>query len=51
MNQYIIENTQDCELVWSNQLGWTEGFFYDVFSEEEKQVFNLPIEGKWVELK
>lgn len=51
MKSFVIENKSDSDLLWSNELGWTEGCFYDVFNEEQKKIFNLPIEGQWAELK
>jgi len=31
---------------WSNDFGWIDEHF-SLFSEEEKSVYNLPIEGEW----
>ena len=43
---YIIVNTADPSLAWSNEDGWTEDT-YDTFTEAERQTLNLPIGGKW----
>jgi len=44
---WIIQNKNDSDLAWSNSWGWCEDDF-DTFSDEEKQSFNLPIEGRWL---
>ncbi len=51
MKKFVIENTQDCELLWSNLYGWVgqNGNSFDVFNFHEMQNFDLPIKGKWVE--
>ena len=44
---YIIWNP--LEGFWSNNFGWVENIDdADIFSEEEKNTFNLPIGGRWV---
>lgn len=43
---WIITNTTDEHLCWSNEDGWVEDT-YDTFSDEEKPNLSLPIEGKW----
>ena len=53
MNKFIIENVFNPQLVWSNIEGWVdsnEDDNYDVFTLEESETLNLPIEGKWVRL-
>jgi hypothetical protein len=50
MKKFIIENINDPDLLWSNFYGWTSGYFFDIFSFSEMSDFDLPIEGKWVEL-
>ena len=50
MQKFIIENINDAELLWSNLDGWISGNSFDIFSFSEMENFNLPIEGKWVEL-
>jgi hypothetical protein len=47
---YVIENVIDPELLWSNGWGWTDGDDFDVFSLQEMETLNLPIEGKWIGL-
>ncbi len=52
-NRFIIQNVNDESLVWSNTHGWIveeEDDNYDVFSIEESEELNLPIEGKWVRI-
>jgi hypothetical protein len=44
---YVIENTEDIDLLWSNQNGWTGADDYDVFTAEEKEQLNLPMGGRW----
>ena len=37
---------------WDNQWGWMDGEedTFTLFTEFEKEVFNLPIDGEWVQL-
>jgi hypothetical protein len=43
---WIIANTKDPELCWSNEDGWTtEG--YDTFTDGEKAWLTLPLDGMW----
>ncbi len=49
-NQYVIENENDPTLLWSNVHGWVDCDDFDVFTFEEKETLNLPIEGKWMQL-
>lgn len=44
---YVIENTEDIDLLWSNENGWTGADDYDVFTAEEKEQLNLPMGGRW----
>ena len=46
MQNYIIVNSQEPALCWSNTLGWTEEN-YDTFSETDKETMLLPIGGHW----
>jgi hypothetical protein len=34
---------------WSNEYGWLDDRSdqYDLFTDDEKQVLNLPIDGQW----
>lgn len=32
---------------WTNESGWCEAQ-YDVFTDEERASFSLPIDGEWV---
>lgn len=53
MNMFIIENIYNSRLVWSNTDGWVdsnEDDNYDVFTLEESETLDLPIEGKWVRI-
>ena len=53
MNRFIIENIYNPTLVWSNTDGWVdsnEDDNYDVFTLEESETLDLPIEGKWVRI-
>ena len=43
---YIITNTDDDVLAWSNEDGWVSETF-DTFTEEERLSLNLPIGGEW----
>ena len=47
---YVIECVNNPELLWSNAWGWTDGDDFDVFSFDEKEDFQLPVEGKWMQL-
>ena len=51
ISKFVIENTFDNELLWSNDFGWVsqDGNSFDIFSFQEMQSLNLPIEGSWVE--
>lgn len=44
---WIIFNTEEPELCWSNTDGWVEEGF-DTFDDHEKQTLNLPIGGDWL---
>ena len=45
MRQYII---RDKSQYWSNEDGWVTRSEATVFSEDDKETFNLPIGGEWV---
>jgi hypothetical protein len=36
-------------LYWNNTMGWVDRELADVFTEEDTQELNLPIDGIWVE--
>lgn len=40
-------DSNDEPLYWNNQWGWVNISEADSFSEEEKTIFNLPINGFW----
>lgn len=50
MNNFVIQCVNDAALLWSNTDGWTDGDDFDVFTLEEAETLNLPIEGQWVRL-
>ena len=46
--KWIIYCMTDDSLAWSNFQGWVdEG--YTIFSSEEKETLNLPMDGEWME--
>jgi hypothetical protein len=52
---YAIVNIHDKNLYWDNGWGWIEvdddsENTFSIFTELEKETFQLPIDGKWVEL-
>ena len=49
--KWVIVNTEDDTLTWSNSEGFTYGDDFEVFSDEEKEQFHLPIGGEWRELQ
>lgn len=51
MQNFVIANISDKLLKWSNADGWTHGNDFDIFTPEEKEIFNLPINGKWQQLR
>ena len=46
-NRYVIANVNDSNLLWSNSDGWTDGDDFEVFTLEESEELDLPIEGEW----
>lgn len=50
MNRFVIQNENDETLFWSNTDGWVDDDNFDVFTLEESEELNLPIEGQWVRL-
>ncbi len=51
MIMYKIVNINDKKLFWSNCYGWTERRNAELFTTEERNKRNLPIEGKWIKIK
>ena len=47
MIYYVIKNTQDDQLFWSNSHGWVETDQEDRFTQAERDTLSLPIEGVW----
>lgn len=48
--KYIIISKNNPELTWSNSEGFTLGDDFEVFTEEEREREDLPIDGEWAEL-
>jgi hypothetical protein len=49
-NIYIIQAQSDNDLLWSNEFGWIDEMNQaDKFTEKEKELLHLPIEGQWIE--
>lgn len=48
MNTFVIQCISNHELLWSNTDGWTDCDNFDVFTIEESETLNLPIDGQWV---
>ena len=46
---WLIRNKND-DSFWNNNDGWTDYFGGTIFSQEERNSFNLPIEGEWEQL-
>jgi hypothetical protein len=44
---YMIQNNIDTDLYWSNENGYVDKQFATMFSPEEKEKYNLPVEGHW----
>lgn len=47
MKNFLIRNIQNKTDFWSNTDGWVEGDA-TVFSEDERNTLNLPVDGEWV---
>jgi len=55
MKYYVIRNKDNHDEFWSNEFGWVESCHVlawpsdiDLFSEDEKMQYNLPVGGEWV---
>jgi hypothetical protein len=46
--KYVIRNVTN-DLYWSNEWGWGSREGCDVFTQYERDVFNLPTDGEWSE--
>ena len=54
--KYVIVNMETTDQVveqghplwWSNEFGWTGTEDADVFTQEQRDEFNLPLGGEWV---
>jgi hypothetical protein len=51
MNRYVIRCITDHSLLWSNTDGWVDDDCFDVFTLEETESLNLPLEGEWALLQ
>ncbi len=56
MKTFVIASNTEVDddnrpLYWENGQGWTNLHQADEFTEEERNSLNLPIDGKWMELK
>jgi hypothetical protein len=47
---YFIMCTENNELFWSNEFGWSDRDDRDEYTKEEKESFNLPMGGEWGEI-
>ena len=47
MTTYVIRHIRHRDLVWSNHDGWVTSN-PDTFTFRERQEYNLPMEGSWV---
>jgi hypothetical protein len=48
-NHFAIYNINDPSLLWSNTYGWVDDDdSFDLFTIEESETLNLPLEGQWV---
>jgi hypothetical protein len=47
-NYFAITCINNPELLWSNTDGWVEDENFDMFTLEETETLNLPIEGEWI---
>lgn len=48
---YAIMSKEEGGLFWSNSQGWASKHECDEFTEEEKETFNLPMNGEWITLE
>lgn len=55
--EYVIRSDHERDfasgdpLFWSVQDGWVDRIYADTFAENEKDVFDLPISGEWIEVE
>lgn len=49
MKLHVIQNTKT-GLLFNCTMGWVDSQNMDVFSDDEKREYSLPIEGAWKEL-
>ena len=50
MNNFAIQSKSDRDMYWSNDEGWTDSDNFEVFTLEESQTVNLPIDGEFVRI-
>lgn len=53
---YVIRSKSEFDddnipLYWNNQYGWVNISEAEYFSQDEKDIFNLPINGYWENIK
>ena len=46
---WLIRNKND-DSFWNNDTGWTDYSGGTIFSQYERDSFNLPIDGDWAQL-
>ena len=47
-NYFAIQCVNDPDLLWSNTHGWVDCEDFDLFTIEESETLNLPVNGQWV---
>lgn len=47
---YAITNESDNGLFWSSDHGWVDTPTFDLFTREEREAWDLPIGGRWVQV-
>ena len=51
MTLYVIANKTNDRLLWNVTQGWVHFEDCDTFTIDEKTKWNLPADGKWLELR
>ena len=46
-----VDPEENEHLYWSNDLGWVDFCSSDTFTKDEMWNLNLPIGGKWIQIK
>ena len=47
-NYFAIVCIKNPELLWSNTNGWVDDEDFDLFTMQETETLNLPLEGEWI---